>query len=435
MEICEYKGKIICAYDVTNINYALNYELKKEWKIAGKNGELRCPECGKEVILRINDPRKKVPHFSHKISNEKCEYINDNIRESERHKRGKMLLYNYFKALYPNESILINYRFNNRRRSDIYCEFKDGNKLAIEYQRTALDISEWQDRQKAYDELGVNIIWFLDGNKPDVINKDKQIEVTFFQQIMLNELEQLAIHFDVENKEFIFSKNMHFKDKYDENYNVDKLFSESYKMEDIIIKPNGKIECDFKEKYDNEYIKFKTNHEQLSELRRKKQRQLEQIKQKAKLLTEQEIRKPAFENKKRIINNNTEEDYDNTEYKEKYCTTYKKYTKTIKDAANGNKPTINNLISFMINDAGSQDYKNITLIFKYLYSKGRNEIFNIYKNIMESSGFEGEIFEKNTKSKDLKCPYCNGNLVERNGMYGPFASCNNFPKCKFRFSL
>ncbi len=29
------------------------------------------------------------------------------------------------------------------------------------------------------------------------------------------------------------------------------------------------------------------------------------------------------------------------------------------------------------------------------------------------------------------CPRCGGNLVERNGKYGPFIGCSNFPKCKF----
>ncbi|QAS59621.1 competence protein CoiA family protein [Clostridium septicum] len=93
-----------------------------------------------------------------------------------------MILYNYFRELYPDESISINYRFNNRRRTDLYCEFRDGNKLAIEYQRTALDILEWQERQSAYEDLGVNVIWLLEGNKDKLRDKEKQIEVTFFSR-------------------------------------------------------------------------------------------------------------------------------------------------------------------------------------------------------------------------------------------------------------
>ncbi|MCS6130772.1 hypothetical protein DWV13_03730 [Clostridium botulinum] len=62
MDICLYKGYIICAYDVTNINDALNYDIYTEWKEAGKEGLLLCPECKNEMILRVKDPKKKIPH-------------------------------------------------------------------------------------------------------------------------------------------------------------------------------------------------------------------------------------------------------------------------------------------------------------------------------------------------------------------------------------
>lgn len=29
------------------------------------------------------------------------------------------------------------------------------------------------------------------------------------------------------------------------------------------------------------------------------------------------------------------------------------------------------------------------------------------------------------------CPKCNGTLVERNGKYGKFTGCSNFPKCRY----
>ena len=36
--------------------------------------------------------------------------------------------------------------------------------------------------------------------------------------------------------------------------------------------------------------------------------------------------------------------------------------------------------------------------------------------------------------KDLQkglCPRCGGSLVERNGQYGKFLGCSNYPNCKF----
>jgi hypothetical protein len=30
-----------------------------------------------------------------------------------------------------------------------------------------------------------------------------------------------------------------------------------------------------------------------------------------------------------------------------------------------------------------------------------------------------------------KCTRCGGNLVEKNGKFGPFMGCSNYPKCEF----
>lgn len=40
---------------------------------------------------------------------------------------------------------------------------------------------------------------------------------------------------------------------------------------------------------------------------------------------------------------------------------------------------------------------------------------------------------KNTKDEEFKdrCPRCGGELIKRNGKYGEFMGCSNFPKCRF----
>lgn len=40
-------------------------------------------------------------------------------------------------------------------------------------------------------------------------------------------------------------------------------------------------------------------------------------------------------------------------------------------------------------------------------------------------------YEMQNLSLGSKCPKCSGTLVERNGKYGPFLACSNYPKCKF----
>lgn len=39
--------------------------------------------------------------------------------------------------------------------------------------------------------------------------------------------------------------------------------------------------------------------------------------------------------------------------------------------------------------------------------------------------------KKNNEQTQEKCPKCGGTLLVKNGKYGEFLGCNNFPKCKF----
>ena len=41
------------------------------------------------------------------------------------------------------------------------------------------------------------------------------------------------------------------------------------------------------------------------------------------------------------------------------------------------------------------------------------------------------IKETKEKVQNNICPKCGGYLVERNGKYGKFIGCSNFPKCKY----
>jgi DNA topoisomerase-1 len=43
-----------------------------------------------------------------------------------------------------------------------------------------------------------------------------------------------------------------------------------------------------------------------------------------------------------------------------------------------------------------------------------------------------EIKSKKVEKTDIKCDLCGGKMVIRNGRYGKFLSCENFPKCKFK---
>lgn len=254
MDTCIYDGKEICAYDVTNINGILNYELAVEWREAGRNGNLYCPECGNEVILKVKDPNKKVPHFSHKLNVSNCTLTNNYIRESEEHKKGKMILYHYFKEKHPKANIFLNKRFSNSRRCDLYIEFNNGDKLAVEFQRTNIQKYDWQERHDSYEKQNIKDLWILSGKEEYL--KERQIELTYLEQVMLNESDKLAIYFDVNTLKVTIAKNMRYVDLYIKNNDIEKLCIKSYNLKDILITTKGIIECDFNEKYKHAIEQF-----------------------------------------------------------------------------------------------------------------------------------------------------------------------------------
>ena len=88
-----------------------------------------------------------------------------------------------------------------------------------------------------------------------------------------------------------------------------------------------------------------------------------------------------------------------------------------------------------MSSGGSDDFKIITTIYNYSFLKGNIEAKNIYEEIMNRAGFPVDNFNNNESIDKLKCPYCNGNLIEKYGKFGAFTSCENYPKCKFSFNI
>lgn len=432
METCVYKGKQICAYDVTNTNYALNYELKKEWRIAGRHGELICQECGQEVQLRINDPRKRTPHFSHKITDDKCPFSNNDLRESEDHKKGKMLLYHYFKDKYPEITPMVNHRFQNRRKADLYIEFNDGSKLAVEYQRTELDILEWQERQEEYTKENINVLWLIAGKEDNLKVKEKQVEVTFFQQIMLNELDKVAVFLDVNSSKLILAKNIRYSDPYVINNDFEELYLKSYNLNDVIIHTNGKIECNFSDEY-NKAKKIFTDYYTQKCLDEENHRQT--IKEEENRRKAQLQERWQEEVKSRQSDNIIKLEEEPQEEINRYFNGNIPYKNKLKNAINGDESAIKATARHFIEWGCSDDYKIITLICKYHYLNGNQKVKEVYEKIMAEAGFESANLEVNDDKKHLQCPFCNGKLNKKYGKYGSFISCSNYPECKFSFNI
>lgn len=47
------------------------------------------------------------------------------------------------------------------------------------------------------------------------------------------------------------------------------------------------------------------------------------------------------------------------------------------------------------------------------------------------NNIKDKIKENHTKEENMICPKCGNNLVLRNGKYGKFIGCSNYPKCKY----
>lgn len=67
--------------------------------------------------------------------------------------------------------------------------------------------------------------------------------------------------------------------------------------------------------------------------------------------------------------------------------------------------------------------KNITEVKKPTEVTVTHQPENNVKNSIE-------VDNQNTKNED-NCPFCGGKLVQRNGPYGIFLGCSNYPECKY----
>jgi len=67
------------------------------------------------------------------------------------------------------------------------------------------------------------------------------------------------------------------------------------------------------------------------------------------------------------------------------------------------------------------------------------DLNNIFQTIVNSNNDDKvarkehaeRIQENKLKPESNKCPRCGGELIERQGRYGKFIGCSNFPKCRF----
>ncbi|MFW6287486.1 MAG: competence protein CoiA [bacterium] len=249
---CLYKSKRFCSFELKNPYGHYFFDKVKLIKEAGQNRMLKCEECGKPVILKAGD--KRVPHFAH-LSTTNCNYSNFS-KETEEHKQGKLILYQYFKEKYPDSEVQVDYRLSNGRRANIYVVFDNANKLAVEYQRKDIKIKDWRARHQNYQKLGINDLWILSTKKYKPLNAIKKDKFIFFKELLLNDSDKnIAVFLDTDTKKLTLVSKMEYRNKYGVITNQKYVWHE-YKLSDITIKPDGSLDCDFYKKYDYEKKNF-----------------------------------------------------------------------------------------------------------------------------------------------------------------------------------
>lgn len=68
----------------------------------------------------------------------------------------------------------------------------------------------------------------------------------------------------------------------------------------------------------------------------------------------------------------------------------------------------------------------------HINEQTKNEIVSIILMAKTNSRNKDKALRVNSiKNHNISCPNCGGNLIERNGKYGFFLGCNNFPRCKY----
>ena len=81
-----------------------------------------------------------------------------------------------------------------------------------------------------------------------------------------------------------------------------------------------------------------------------------------------------------------------------------------------------------------KSYNNEIIIEELSKIKNKIEQNNITdKEIRKShiKNIKNTVKENNNKEKNMICPKCGGKVVERNGKYGNFIGCSNYPNCKY----
>ncbi|MDR2592983.1 MAG: hypothetical protein LBC59_09340 [Chitinispirillales bacterium] len=123
-------------------------------KEAKKGDSYYCPECGSKLTLKKG--HVKIPHFAHKV---KCDCCYGH-GESETHYKIKTAVYDYLNSKTETCKNVALELYLKEVRPDVYAEI-NGVKVAIEIQKSNIDIDTIKKRMTAYKNKDIAVIWLI----------------------------------------------------------------------------------------------------------------------------------------------------------------------------------------------------------------------------------------------------------------------------------
>ena len=273
MQKCKYEDKFINAFAVWDEeNDIINEDMELEWKRAGKRGLLTCVECGHLVSFKVKDPHKKRPHFFHKVMKGAIRECNYN-EESEEHIRGIGIILDYMKEAYKNIKYEFRYKLSNNKYADLYFEFDDGNKLAIEFERQDLDFEYWEEKHNSLKSLNINDLWFIKMDNSEDINK--LYDLSFYKRVVLNNTKELLL-LNIENRTVTMARKMEYRDEF--NMIIDNnVFKHTYKLSDTKVLSSGEFVTtpNFNKMFNDANLAFKDNCHMEYKIKKEEEKQRE----------------------------------------------------------------------------------------------------------------------------------------------------------------
>ena len=257
MENCIYQGKVLCTYDLKDVNNLYFEDLVLEWKEAAAARYLHCVECGAPVYLAAGPI--KEPYFAH-YDSEECDYGRG--QESEELKIGKRLLYQLLKRSFPESDIVARYRMDNGMYCTLFCKTEQQS-IVVDYRLVNNSLEKFRLRDDYFHRNQLQPVYVL-GKRQE--KNTKQLD--WYQNLLQNSMGYLAF-LDTSKEELTLKRSYSFRLGRERQF---RYCCRSYPIREVMMDEKGAFTCDFPELCNK-------LEQQIAKEKRKYQRTLDTLKQ------------------------------------------------------------------------------------------------------------------------------------------------------------